>query len=89
MGLPITLELPEPAPLQSYSISDLNTAEKLEACGFDAQSFRGLAVGNQMLSGYKAVVVIPRRPFEPGHRYGVSVEAGGTYDWTFSVRRTL
>ncbi|MGH7908045.1 MAG: hypothetical protein ACREP6_15585, partial [Candidatus Binataceae bacterium] len=91
-GLPITLELgigQTPA-MTAYSITQ--NGSRIEACGFDANSYSNAdaatqRLGREVLKNYGAVAVIPRAPLMSGKRYSVSITANGhKYRWSFSVR---
>jgi hypothetical protein len=90
VGLPVTLQVVQPANLASYSITDQTTGDKLEACAFDALTYENpdpaeQAYAHQALSSFKAIVLIPRYPLQPGHQYQVAIEAGSDYRWSFAV----
>jgi hypothetical protein len=94
VGLPITFEIGlfARAKLSSYSIVKLDQphAPPIEACGYDAESYRnearsqmGRVIGD--LRSFGAVVVIPRRPLESGN-YRASVTINGKqYSWAFAI----
>jgi hypothetical protein len=93
VGLPITLQLATPANLGPYSISDQTQGRELTACAFDAQTYENPdatqeADARRALAGAKAIVVIPKYPLKPGHRYKVAIQAGGEYEWSFEVTGT-
>ena len=93
VGLPITLQLATPANLGPYSISDQTQGRELTACAFDAQTYENPdatqeAYARRALAGAKAIVVIPKYPLKPGHRYKVAIQAGGEYEWSFEVTGT-
>lgn len=93
-GLPITFQIGAfaGARLSSYSIArtDAPAAPPIEACGFDAYSYRnpsrsqmGVVVGG--LKAFSAVVVIPRHPLAPGiYRASVTVN-DRDYGWSFTI----
>jgi hypothetical protein len=93
-GIPLTLQLGPmvDAQLNSFSITRNDGAE-LEACGFDANSYRNpdpdertRVVSN--LRGQGAIVIVPRRPLDVGTRYDVLATVNGRdYKWSFSVGR--
>jgi hypothetical protein len=90
-GLPITLQLtPGRSPkLSSYLVTRSGGA--VEACGFDALSYRNSDTftqrwGRNVLASSGVVVVVPKTPFESGNEYGVSMVVDGrTYSWHFLV----
>jgi cysteine-rich secretory family protein len=93
-GLPITFEIgfSARAKLSAYSIvkSDEPGAPPIEACGYDAYSYRnesraqtGRIVGD--LRSFGAIVVIPRRPLDPGnYRARVTVN-DKQFSWMFAI----
>lgn len=91
-GLPISVQLGPmvDAQLNSFSIANDDGAA-LEACGFDADSYRNpdpteraRVIG--VLRGQGAIVIVPRRPLEPGRRYNSLVSVNGyDYKWSFAV----
>jgi hypothetical protein len=90
VGLPISLQVARPANIASYSISDLTTGQKLDACAFDALTYENpdpaqKSYAHQALSASKAIILIPRYPLQPGHQYQVAIEAGEDYRWSFAV----
>ena len=90
VGLPITLQLVHPANLGSYSIDDLSAGQKLAACAFDAETYDNPdatqeTYAHHALAANKAIVLIPRDPLQVGHRYGVKIQAGSEYEWSFEV----
>jgi hypothetical protein len=92
VGLPITLQLSKQSSLGTYSLTDLTSGHELIACAFDATTYENPDAGQQAyvrraLSMYNGVVLIPRNPLDPGHRYRVVIEAGGSYQWSFEVAR--
>ena len=62
----------------------------VEACGFDSTTYVNPDPGAQqrarsMLTGFGAVVIVPRDPLEPGH-YTVTVTADDRrYAWAFTI----
>jgi len=93
VGLPISLQVVQPANIASYSITDLTSGQQLDACAFDRLTYENpdptqQAAARHALSSAKAIVVIPRYPPEPGHRYQVTIQAGMQYQWTFGVEQT-
>src|SRR5262249_46833517 len=93
-GLPITLELGSSvaAKLEAFSVHRAGKAEEaLEACGFDADSYVNPDPAQQarvrsVLQGFGMVVVLPRKPFEKGAAYHVTMSVNGNkYDWSFST----
>jgi hypothetical protein len=91
VGLPITLQTGGRLVLQSYSLRDQTSGLKLDACGFDAFSYRnGSAVerkrGRELLNAYAAVVLIPRKPLLPGRQYRIVMQTSqGRLEWAFRV----
>ncbi len=94
VGLPITFEIGSfvGAKLTSFSLveTDDPAASPIEACGYDAYSYRNQA-RNQMarvvggLKAFSGIVVIPRRPLAPGN-YRVSVTVNDNqYSWSFAI----
>jgi hypothetical protein len=91
-GLPITLELGHlivPS-FSDYSIkaADVNRTP-LEACAFDANSYvnpdaAAQTIARAILKDFGAIVIVPRHPLLSG-RYVVTLSAGQTYSWSFSV----
>ena len=94
VGLPITFEIGSfvGAKLDAYSIAkkDDPHVPAIEACGYDAYSYRnearsqmGVVVGG--LKAFSGVVVIPKHPLEPGN-YRASVTVNGSeYSWSFAI----
>jgi hypothetical protein len=97
VGLPITFEIGAfvGAKLGSYSIvkHDDPHAKPLEACGYDAYTYRnelrsqfGAVVGT--LKAFSGVVVIPRHPLTAGN-YRASVTVNDKeYSWPFTIAPT-
>lgn len=90
VGLPITLQLPNPANLGSYSVTDLTTGQKLAACAFDAETYDNpdgtqQTYAHHALAANRAIVVIPRYPLQAGHQYQVEIQAGNEYQWSFEI----
>jgi hypothetical protein len=91
-GIPATLQLGPmvDAKLNSFSIARDGGA-KLEACGFDANSYRnqnsfdrGRVVDN--LRGEGAIVIVPKEPLKAGERYNVVATVNGrNYKWSFAI----
>jgi hypothetical protein len=90
-GLPITLQIGRRLVLQSYSLRDRATSDRLQACGFDALTYRNPDAlqqkrGRELLTAYGAVVVIPRKPLLSGHQYLVTAQTSlGRFEWAFTV----
>ncbi|GEM_PF-2377039 len=90
-GLPITLELghllvPE---LTSFSLKKGDGADPVEACAYNAATYVNPDAVAQnaaraVLKDFGAIVLVPRYPLQPG-RYVVSITAGRTYSWSFSL----
>lgn len=63
----------------------------IESCAFDASSYSNpdgfqQRLGRELLRSHGAVILVPRKPLEPGHTYTVSfTTAAGTNSWSFSV----
>ena len=85
---------PVPAKLDSFTIESEEPGDaptKVEACGFDADSYtssdpQGQTTGREVLRSNSTVVVVPRRPLTRGATYHVSLTVNGNqYDWKFSV----
>jgi hypothetical protein len=96
-GLPITFEIGSyiGAKLFAYSIlrKDDPGAPPIEACGYDAFTYRNparaqLATVIGGLKAFSAVVVVPRHPLEPGN-YRASVTVNDKdYGWSFTIAPT-
>ena len=94
VGLPITFEIGSyaGAKLGAYSIvkTDEPGAPPIEACGYDAFSYRNDARSQMAtvvggLKAFSAVVVIPRHPLGAGN-YRASVNVNDKdYSWPFTV----
>jgi hypothetical protein len=90
-GLPITLELghlivPD---LTDFSLKQFDRDRPIEACAFTANTYVNPDVvakntARAILRDFGAIVLVPRQPLLPG-RYGVSITAGRTYSWSFSL----
>jgi hypothetical protein len=90
VGLPISLQLLHRANLGAYSFKDMTQGRDLTACAFDAATYENPdpaeeAAAHNVLASSKAIVLIPRDPLQPGHKYKVAIEAGTEYEWTFEV----
>jgi hypothetical protein len=91
-GIPATLQLGPrvDAQLNSFSIARADGA-KLEACGFDASSYRNSngfdrARVVENLRGEGAIVIVPKAPLEAGGRYNVVATVNGRdYRWSFAI----
>jgi hypothetical protein len=76
--------------LNSFSIARADGA-KLEACGFDASSYRNSngfdrARVVENLRGEGAIVIVPKAPLEAGGRYNVVATVNGRdYRWSFAI----
>ncbi|MHB8384669.1 MAG: CAP domain-containing protein, partial [Candidatus Binataceae bacterium] len=97
-GLPITLATGYwmRTSLDAYSFERISAdggATKLDACGFDSQTYTNLDPATQqtareVLTGQGTVVVIPLAPLTRGATYRVSITASKQhYQWTFSIAR--
>jgi hypothetical protein len=92
-GLPVTLELGHllvPG-FSNYSIRKIGIETPLEACAFDANTYVNpdqvaQTAARAVLRDFGAIIIVPRLPLSAG-RYEVSVTAGQTYSWSFSVER--
>jgi hypothetical protein len=92
--LPITFELGSfmGAKLTAYSIvgKDRPGAPPIEACGYDAYSYRNEARSQmaRVIGGLKAfsgVVVIPRHPLAPGSYRATVTVNDKEYSWSFAI----
>ncbi len=95
-GLPITLSLGSfaAARLGSFTVESTSrsgTSSKVEACGFDQDTYANpdasaQSAGREVLKVSSTVVVIPRRPLERGATYRVTITVNDrTYQWSFTV----
>ncbi len=88
-GIPITLQLGlnAPAVLEKYSLERNGT--RVEACGFDASSYRNsdptsVSRAREGLHHFGAVVIVPREPLVAGATYTVRATVSGRrYRWSF------
>lgn len=90
VGLPITVQLGASVRvrLESYAIEDATTNSQVETCGFDARTYPE-EYGHQVLLGYGAIVLVPRKPLAPDHEYRVRVKSHrDTYTWAFRVEQS-
>jgi hypothetical protein len=90
VGLPMTLQLVHRANLAAYTVTDLTQGRELTACAFDAATYENPdpsqeATARKVLAFSKAIVVIPRDPLTPGHKYQVTITVGSEYHWTFQI----
>jgi hypothetical protein len=91
VGLPITLQLGRPLLLHSYLLQDQSLGHALDACGFDAFTYRNSDAtqqkrGRELLKAYGAIALIPREPLLYGREYRVRVETSrGSFEWSFGV----
>ncbi|HEY6395182.1 MAG TPA: CAP domain-containing protein [Candidatus Binataceae bacterium] len=75
--------------VSAHSISDEDV--QIESCAIDAVSYRisdskAQALARGYLYHYGAVVLIPRKPLQPGHTYKVSIDADSKlYEWSFRI----
>jgi hypothetical protein len=94
VGLPITFQTGfyAGARLSAFAIvnKDEPKAPPIEACGFDAYSYRndardqmGRVVGG--LKAFSGVVVIPRNPLKPGAYHASVTVNDNEYGWSFSI----
>jgi hypothetical protein len=97
VGLPITFEIGSfvGAKMTSYSITrkDDPHSAPIEACGYDAFSYRNEARSQfgEVIGGLKAfsgVVVIPRHPLAPGHYRATVTVNDREYSWPFAIAPT-
>jgi hypothetical protein len=90
-GLPISLELGHlivPG-FSDYSIRNVDDGALIEACAFDANTYANPDTSAQtaaraVLRNFGAIIIVPRRPLPPS-RYKVTLSAGQSYTWSFSV----
>jgi hypothetical protein len=93
VGLPITVQVGAWLEPRLGAITFAGEGGELEACGFDAASYRNPDAAQEklvrdILRASGSVVVIPRRPLEPGKSYHVSVVVDGRrHRWTFATSR--
>ncbi len=94
VGLPITFEIGSfvGAKLNSYSLvrEDDPGSPPIEACGFDAFSYRNEARSQMTtviggLKAFSAVVVIPRHPLRPGNYRATVTVNDNEYSWSFAI----
>ncbi len=79
-GLPIIVQFAEPTRNVKASVS--HRGDKLPACKVHATSYRNRdasaqALGRALLAGDNVVLVIPKKPLDPGSTYLVKVTSGG------------
>ena len=92
-GLPITLQLGINAPALLDRFSLRKDGAPVEACGFDADSYRNpdpssLARARSGLRHFGAIVIVPRKPLVAGATYAVRATVSGKlYAWSFKVAR--
>lgn len=94
VGVPITLQVGEgrAATLSASSFNDETENQPLESCAFDAASYDNpdpyqKTAGVHSLQSFGAIVLIPRKPLQPGHTYRVTMNINGANDsWTFAVQ---
>jgi hypothetical protein len=90
-GLAISLQMGSAVKLESFSLRDVTKDDTVEACAFDAFTYTNpdavvQAYGINILRLYRAVVLIPRGPLRPGHRYAVGIKTvGRAVNWTFGI----
>jgi hypothetical protein len=91
-GLPLILQLGTGDLIPDVSGHSLKQGgTKLESCAFDETNYRNSdpdaqELGRGILAGRDAIVIVPRRPLEPGASYTVSVTVNGVnYTWSFKV----
>jgi hypothetical protein len=92
-GLAITLQLGSQVvpKLTGYSLTRNNGSAPgpVEACGFNADSYTNpdlaqLTLVRDVLKGFGAIIIIPRKPLEPG-KYTASINAGQIFTWNFTI----
>ncbi len=94
VGLPVTLQEGNGSAiaLSAYEFRDETKNMVLQSCAFDSVTYRNLdpaqqSAGSQSLRSAGAIVLIPRLPLQPGHKYMVSLTINGaTESWSFSVQ---
>jgi hypothetical protein len=92
-GVPITLQLGINAPARLERFSLTKSGAPVEACGFDADSYRNpdpvsLARARSGLRHFGAIVIVPREPLVAGPTYTVRATVSETlYAWSFKVAR--
>jgi hypothetical protein len=90
-GLAISLQKGSAVKLESFSLRDVTKDDTVEACAFDAFTYTNpdavvQAHGINTLRLYRAVVLIPRNPLRPGHRYTVRIKTDtNVVNWTFGI----
>jgi hypothetical protein len=93
VGLPITLQGGRGLVLRSYLLRDQTSDLALDACGFDAVTYRNRDAtqqrrGRELLKAYGAAVLVPRSPMLLGHQYRVDIDTSeGAFDWSFRLIR--
>lgn len=90
-GLPITLQTGQPFRIKSASIRDMTSGTKIDSCAFDGSTYTNPDAvaqghGRDLLNFNGAVIVIPRHPLTPGHRYGVEIKTRRKdFTWIFAI----
>jgi hypothetical protein len=90
-GLPITVQVGHLIEVESFSLKDETTGDKVEACAFDFASYSNPDPGQQSsaraaLKRFGAAVLIPREPLTAGHRYNVEIKTHRhAFSWSFSI----
>ncbi len=91
VGLPISLQMGMAVRLESFSLRDVTKDHPVGACALDEFTYTNpdavvQAHGRGVLKFYGAVVLIPRYPLIPGHRYAVGIKTlGHAVNWTFGI----
>ena len=81
-GLPILAMLPSP-PTSPIGRVTTDAGVDLEVCTLSEANTSG--VGQAILKGDNAVVIMPRRPIAPGKYHVQLATAEGSLDWSFTV----
>jgi uncharacterized protein YkwD len=94
-GLAVTLELGANVATVVEQHRFTEDGRALAHCVFDASTYANPVAsaqqwGRNTLKGFGAVVLIPRSPLVPGHRYTVDlIVSGRRYGWSFSVEQQI
>jgi hypothetical protein len=90
-GLPITVQSWKLIKVTAYSLRDATDDRAVEACAVDALNYANPDAvaqrrGRAVLGFNGAVIILPRHPLEPGHRYTVEIKTlHHAYGWTFAI----
>ena len=90
-GLAITVQIGHLIEIESFSLKDETTGDRVEACAFDFASYRNpdplqQSRATEELKQYGGAVLIPRRPLVAGHRYSVDIKTHRhDFSWSFSI----